>query len=58
MMDGAMGWMMGLGLLGWVLVMALLVSILVVLVQMLKRGVPGARLESRPPGEGPGEAHR
>jgi hypothetical protein len=36
-MDGAMGWMMGLGLLGWVLVVALLATILVVLVQFLTR---------------------
>ena len=36
-MDGAMGWMLGLGLLGWVLVVALLATIVVVLVQFLTR---------------------
>jgi hypothetical protein len=37
MMDGGMGWMMGMGLLGWVLVIALLVTIVVLLVQFLTR---------------------
>ena len=60
MMDGMgsmMGWMMGLGLLGWVLVIALLVTIVIVLVQILKRGGPRERTESPPPG-GHGKAHR
>lgn len=54
MMDGGMGsmlgWMMGLGLLGWVSVIALLVTILVVLVQILKRGGPSDRHGSGSPG--------
>lgn len=37
MMDGAIGWMMGLGLLGWVLVIALLATLVVLLVQFLTR---------------------
>ena len=42
-MGSMMGWMMGLGLLGWVLLIGLLVAILVVLVQILRRGGPGDR---------------
>jgi hypothetical protein len=57
-MGSMMGWMMGLGLLGWVLVIALLVAILVVLLQLLKRGSGENPPASRPPGTGPGEAHR
>lgn len=58
MMDGGMGWMMGLGLLGWVLVIALLITILVVLVGILNRGGSGERPGSPPPREGPGEMRR
>jgi len=60
MMDGMgsmMSWMMGLGALGWVLVIALLVTIVVLLVQITRRGGHGERGGRRPPGQGPGEAH-
>lgn len=59
MMDGMgsmMAWMMGLGLLGWVLVIGLLVTIVVLLVQILRRIGSSERPESRPPGDGSGEA--
>jgi hypothetical protein len=48
-MGSMMNWMMGLGLLGWVLVIGLLVAILIVLVQILKRGGPGDRHSSGTP---------
>lgn len=38
MMDGMLGWMMGIGLPGWVLVVALLVTFAFLLVQLLGRG--------------------
>lgn len=61
MMDGMgsmMAWMMGLGLLGWVLVIGLLATIVILLVQILRRTGFRDRPGSRPPGQGPGEAHR
>lgn len=39
-MGSMMGWMMGLGLLGWVLVIGLLATIVVLLVEILRRGGP------------------
>ena len=57
-MGSMMDWMMGLGLIGWVLVIALLATILVVLVQILKRGRPARREGAGRSDRGPGEAHR
>jgi uncharacterized membrane protein len=52
MMDGMMGWMMGIGLLGWVLVIALLVTIVILLVRLLSRADRQGETRSSNPGRG------
>ncbi|HJY75571.1 MAG TPA: hypothetical protein VKE95_03015 [Burkholderiales bacterium] len=52
MMDGMMGWMMGIGLLGWVLVSALLVTIVFQLIQLWAGAPRQDQTQPSKPGRG------